>query len=150
MTGDEFESALAKLNTANKGSKSVLGARMVLVDGLRNVDAAIQIGVSPACVSVAVKRIRGAAAPDTEYVRPEAPCHAGSARDFTKTADEALIRLPELIPPSGPIPFRRTTFLELVAKGEAPAPALKQPGCTAWRWGDIRAFLDRLAGRTGG
>ncbi|HEX2796682.1 MAG TPA: hypothetical protein VHN38_06325, partial [Immundisolibacter sp.] len=62
-------------------------------------------------------------------------------------ADEALLRLPELIAPAGPVPYRRTAFLGLVAKGEAPAPALKRPRVTAWRWGDIREWLDQLAGR---
>jgi predicted DNA-binding transcriptional regulator AlpA len=68
-------------------------------------------------------------------------------RNFTLLPDEALLRLPELNSPNGPLPFRRTAFLELVSRGEAPAPALKQPRCTAWRWGDIRQWLDRLANR---
>lgn len=66
-------------------------------------------------------------------------------REFEHLPDEALLRLQDLIRPAGPLPWRRSKFLEMVASGEAPQPALKTPRMTCWRWGTIREWLDRLA-----
>lgn len=72
-------------------------------------------------------------------------------RDFRNLPDEALLALDELVPPAGPLPFKRSRFLEAVRLGEAPKPAFKAPRCTRWRWADVRAWLDALAadGRKG-
>lgn len=69
--------------------------------------------------------------------------------DFKKLPPEALLPVDLLCQPAGPVPFRRSKFLELVRLGEAPQPALRQPRCTRWRWSDIQAWLDQLAGRGG-
>lgn len=66
-------------------------------------------------------------------------------REYKHLPDCALLRINDIVAPAGPLPWRRSKFLELVAAGEAPAPALKQPRLTAWRWGDIRAWLEQLA-----
>jgi hypothetical protein len=67
--------------------------------------------------------------------------------DFRRLPDEALLPLDLLVQPIGPVPFKRTRFLECVKDGTAPQPAYRAPRCTRWRWGDIRTWLDQLAGR---
>lgn len=69
-------------------------------------------------------------------------------RDFRHTADEALLALDELVPPNGPLPWRRSRFLDAVRRGEAPQPAIKRPRCARWRWGDIKRWLNELAAET--
>jgi predicted DNA-binding transcriptional regulator AlpA len=67
--------------------------------------------------------------------------------DFRRLPDEALLPLDLLCQPVGPVPFRRSKFLEMVKLGEAPQPAFRAPRCTRWRLGDVLAWLDQLAGR---
>jgi len=67
--------------------------------------------------------------------------------DFRRLPDEALLPLDLLCQPIGPVPYKRSRFLEAVKLGEAPQPALRAPRCTRWRWGDIRQWLDQLANR---
>lgn len=69
--------------------------------------------------------------------------------DFRTLPDNALLGEQQLCAPIGPLPYRRSKFLELCRDGKAPAPAMKEPRCTRWRWGDIRVWLDQLAGREG-
>lgn len=65
--------------------------------------------------------------------------------DFRKLPDEALLRIPELVRPHGPLPFARSRWLEEVAAGRAPQPVRLGKRCTCWKWGDIRKYLDELA-----
>lgn len=67
--------------------------------------------------------------------------------DFKRLPDEALLPLDLLCQPIGPVPYRRSRFLEAVKSHEAPQPAMRTSRCTRWRWGDIREWLDQLAGR---
>ena len=69
--------------------------------------------------------------------------------DYRHMPDEALLPESLLCQPIGPIPYKRTKFLDLVREGQAPSPAMREPRCTRWRWGDIRVWLDKLAGRGG-
>lgn len=64
--------------------------------------------------------------------------------DFPSLPDSALLRAGDFLRP-GPVPLGRTAWAELVAAGKAPAPVVRKPRFTVWRWGDIRQFLDRLA-----
>ncbi|WP_372723271.1 helix-turn-helix transcriptional regulator [Immundisolibacter sp.] len=57
----------------------------------------------------------------------------------------ALLRLSEIIRPEGPVPLRRTKWLDMVKAGEAPAPVVSRHRFTAWRWDDVKAFLEQLA-----
>jgi predicted DNA-binding transcriptional regulator AlpA len=66
-------------------------------------------------------------------------------RDLRTAAPETLLAVAEIVAPVGPAPFRRSKFLELVAEGKAPAPALRAPRCTRWRWADIQRWLNDLA-----
>lgn len=67
-------------------------------------------------------------------------------RDLRTAPPETLLSIHEVTAPRGPAPYRRTKFLELVARGEAPAPVMRAPRCVRWRWGDIQMWLERLAG----
>ncbi len=67
--------------------------------------------------------------------------------DFRTLPDSALLPEALICSPVGPIPFRRSKFLQLVRDGQAPQPAMVAPRCTRWRWGDVKVWLDQLAGR---
>lgn len=67
-------------------------------------------------------------------------------RDLRIAPPETLLAIHEIVAPYGPAPYRRTRFLDAVAAGTAPRPVMKQPRCTRWRWGDIKVWLDGLAG----
>lgn len=69
-------------------------------------------------------------------------------RDFQRLPDAALLRVDEIVSPDGPLPWRRTKFLDLVAKNEAPQPVIRGHGGTFWTWGHVRTWLERLAGDT--
>lgn len=70
-------------------------------------------------------------------------------RDLRIAPGETLLALDEIVSPTGPAPYRKTKFLELVAAGKAPAPALRAPRCTRWRWSDIQSWLSDLAAEGG-
>lgn len=65
--------------------------------------------------------------------------------DYTRLPDEALLHANEIHRPDGPVPMGRTNFNEAVKRGEAPQPVIKRHRATLYRWGDIRAYLDKLA-----
>ena len=67
--------------------------------------------------------------------------------DFNNLPPEALLPVDLLCQPIGPVPWRRSKFLEKVQLGQAPQPAMRSHRCTRWRWGDIKPWLDQLAGR---
>lgn len=60
---------------------------------------------------------------------------------------EALVSIREIVAPDGPAPWRRSRFLEAVKAGEAPQPVMRGGRCTRWRYSEILAWLDQLAGR---
>ncbi len=66
-------------------------------------------------------------------------------RDFHRLPDAALLRLDEFVAPNGPLPWRRSKFLELVQRRQAPQPVMRGHRMTVWRWGDLREFLESLA-----
>lgn len=66
--------------------------------------------------------------------------------DFKNLPDEALLRAKEIHRPLGPYPGGHSSWWAAVARGEAPDP-VRIGGVTAWRWGDVRKYLDTLAGR---
>ncbi len=67
-------------------------------------------------------------------------------RDLRNAVPETQLSCDEIVAPNGPAPYRRTKFLELVAEGKAPKPAMQAPRCTRWTWGSIQAWLEALAG----
>lgn len=64
---------------------------------------------------------------------------------YDNLPDNALLRIGEIVRPDGPAPYRRTKWLDLVRSGDAPAPAVSRHRFTAWRWGDVKAWLEKLA-----
>lgn len=66
--------------------------------------------------------------------------------NYNSLTDEALLRAVDIHRPNGPLPFSRAMWFKLVRAGEAPQPAFRSHRCTAWRWGDVRAYLRQLAG----
>jgi prophage regulatory protein len=60
--------------------------------------------------------------------------------NFDGLSDDALVRLANLIALKL-IPFSSSTLWRKVSKGEFPAPIKVSTGVTAWRVGDIRAWL---------
>lgn len=70
-------------------------------------------------------------------------------RDLRIAPPETLLAVTEIVAPRGPAPYHRSRFLQAVKDGQAPQPVMREPRCTRWRWGDIRAWLDDLADRRG-
>ena len=68
--------------------------------------------------------------------------------DYKTLSDEALLRALDIHLPNGPVPFGRAKWWQLVRAGEAPQPALRTGKVTAWRWDDIRAYLNELADKS--
>ncbi len=60
--------------------------------------------------------------------------------DFKNLPDEALVRLAWLIA-VGILPFSAATLWRRINAGTFPAGLKISTGCTAWRVGDIRAWL---------
>ncbi len=63
--------------------------------------------------------------------------------DFEKLPDDALIRLRQLRALQL-IPFSASTLWRHCRSNDFPRPVKVSPGVTAWRVGDIRAFLSGL------
>jgi prophage regulatory protein len=63
-------------------------------------------------------------------------------------SDNALIRLDNLHS-FGVVPFSSSTVWRKVRRGEFPAPIKVSAGVTAWRVGDVRAWLEDPAGFCG-
>lgn len=61
------------------------------------------------------------------------------ADDFDSLPDSALVRMPQII--GHLVPVSRSTWWRLVGSGRAPAPVKLSQGVTAWRVGDLRAWL---------
>ncbi len=65
--------------------------------------------------------------------------------DYRTLPDEALLHAVEVYRPHGPVPMARTAFNEAVRRGDAPQPVVRGHRSTLYRWGDIRAYLHKLA-----
>ena len=61
-------------------------------------------------------------------------------RTFPQTG---LVRLSEILAPSGPIPVSKSTWWQGVKDGRFPSPVKLGPRTTAWRAEEIRALFDR-------
>ena len=48
------------------------------------------------------------------------------------------------------LPYSATTIWRKCRRGEFPQPVKVSAGITAWRVGDIRAYLEKIAGEVGG
>ncbi|MBP7407038.1 MAG: AlpA family phage regulatory protein [Candidatus Microthrix sp.] len=58
-----------------------------------------------------------------------------------------FIRLAQMVP--GVIPASRSSIWRWVRKKKFPAPVKLSPGVTAWRWSEVKAWLDaRSAARS--
>lgn len=68
-------------------------------------------------------------------------------RDLRTAMPETLVTIKEIVAPDGPAPWRRSRFIEAVARGEAPAPVMRGRRCTRWLWADVQRWLDQIAGR---
>lgn len=55
--------------------------------------------------------------------------------------EEGFVRLPSILPPTGPIPVSRSTWWAGVKSGRFPKPVKLGPRTTAWRVEDIRALI---------
>lgn len=58
---------------------------------------------------------------------------------FDNLPDAAMLRLPQIVGPL--VPCSHSTWWRYVKAGKAPQPIKISPGVTAWRVGDIRAWL---------
>ena len=63
--------------------------------------------------------------------------------DFSELPDETLLRLPDVKRLTG---WKRTSIFNKVKDGSFPKPLHLGVRARAWRWGDIRAYLRRIAG----
>ena len=56
--------------------------------------------------------------------------------------NDRLVRLSQVLAPTGPIPVSKSTWWSNVAKGIYPAPVKLGPRTTAWKWSDIQKLID--------
>lgn len=68
-------------------------------------------------------------------------------RDYHNLPPEALLRDRDIYSP-GPYPGGRSSWWNAVRRGDAPQP-IHVGRMTCWRWGDVRRYLDELAGVDG-
>jgi len=61
--------------------------------------------------------------------------------DFDQLSDTALVRITQIVGPL--VPVSRATWWRYVQAGTAPRPVKLGPGITAWRVGELRAWLAR-------
>ena len=66
----------------------------------------------------------------------------GSTFDFGQLSDTAFVRITQIVGPL--VPISHATWWRYVKAGNAPQPVKISPGVTAWRVGDIRAWLAGL------
>jgi len=62
--------------------------------------------------------------------------------DYQSLPDSALVRQRNLLPV---LPFAAATLWRRVKSGEFPKPIKIDGSITAWRWGDVRTWLDAQA-----
>jgi predicted DNA-binding transcriptional regulator AlpA len=65
--------------------------------------------------------------------------------ELQKPAVPGLIRLKDILAPSGPIPVSKSTWWAGVKSGRYPQPIKLGPRITAWRTEDIEALIEGAA-----
>ncbi|MBS7740308.1 MULTISPECIES: AlpA family phage regulatory protein [unclassified Chelatococcus] len=60
---------------------------------------------------------------------------------MTKFPDTGLVRLAQILAPTGPIPVSRSTWWAGVQQGRFPKPIKLGPRTTAWRVEDIKRLI---------
>jgi prophage regulatory protein len=60
----------------------------------------------------------------------------------TEFPREGLVRLKQILAPTGPIPVSKSTFWAGVKDGRFPAPVKLGKGTTVWRAEEIRALYE--------
>lgn len=65
--------------------------------------------------------------------------------DYLRLTDDALLRAADIHRPRGPVPYSRSRWYAEVRAGRAPQPVRIAERIVAWRWGDVREYLRRLA-----
>jgi prophage regulatory protein len=61
--------------------------------------------------------------------------------DFDQLSDHAFVRIAQIVGPL--VPVSRATWWRYVRAGKAPLPVKLGAGVTAWRVGELRAWLSR-------
>ena len=69
--------------------------------------------------------------------------------NFDDLSNRAFIQIRPLIN-YRVLPYSATTIWRKCRRGEFPQPVKVSAGITAWRVGDIRAYLEKIAGEVGG
>ena len=64
-----------------------------------------------------------------------------SPSGFDQLSDNAFVRITQIVGPL--VPCSRSTWWRYVQAGKAPLPVKLGPGITAWRVGELRAWLAR-------
>lgn len=64
--------------------------------------------------------------------------------NFDALPDSALVRLRQL---RGVVPLSPATIWRYVGAGKFPKPIKVGAAITAWRWGEVRAWLEAQSGR---
>lgn len=64
------------------------------------------------------------------------------AIDYRGLPDSALLRQPDVLAVA---PFSAATLWRRVRAGDFPQPIKVGPAMTAWRWGDVRRWLEARA-----
>lgn len=77
---------------------------------------------------------------------------ADAAIDFSKAADETLVRIADLVrDPRRPgkatlLPFSKSSLERRLQAGTFPQPTKLGPRCTCWKLGDVRQWLAQQQG----
>jgi prophage regulatory protein len=77
--------------------------------------------------------------PDSKAPSKKDPVKVESKIDFSTLSDDSRLRLKQFVPAW--IPISSATAWRGVADGTFPKPAKLSSNCTAWRVGDLRAWL---------
>jgi predicted DNA-binding transcriptional regulator AlpA len=75
--------------------------------------------------------------------------HRESSIKFEDLPDEALLRLRQMLS-LHLVPYSASTVWRLCRRKNFPPPIRVSPGVTAWKVGDIRAYLGNLGKRSKG
>ena len=68
--------------------------------------------------------------------------------DYRTLPDSALLRAADIHRPNGPYPGGRSKWFQEVKDRRAPQP-IHIGRMAAWRWADVRSYLDELADAAG-
>jgi prophage regulatory protein len=62
--------------------------------------------------------------------------------DSKQRSEDRLLRLPDILAPTGPLPVSKSTWWAGVKSGRYPPPVKLGPRITAWRASDIKLVLE--------